>query len=596
MELPQRTKDDRFTVPGFYGQLESRIRRGVAGREIPTLLISAFDHRTRVGPYVFIDRALVPGAARSIAAALLGAGIGPLRVVLQQWAPRVCPSQARIGGRPPELLLVSSMQIHSAPAYRLLDDARRQGRDRPLVIVGGAKAVYEPWDFFDPRNEGRATADVVVTGEEVVLLELLDRIVEFRGARDTMRAAFERARQAGALETIPGLVYLQDRSGRTAELVNTGIQRLVRDLDELPFGFEALGVFEPPHRRTTLARDPIPMARLGRHGPIMAIVTTHGCKFHCPYCPIPAYNQRTFRTHSAQRVAEEMAGISERTGIRSFFGTDDNFFNDPRSAGEVLSAMARQTIGGRRLRERIWFGTEATEFDVERNLDLLPVAREAGLKALWFGIEDMTAELINKGQDPEKTARVFRALLHHEIAPMPMLIHHDEQPLWSSKGLSGLLNQIRFLRKAGSVSIQITALMPMVGSKNYEAAFRDGLVLRTVKGRPVEDVHFDGNHVVASKSAHPWRNQINVLLAYTAFYNPLNVLKSLVTVDPLWKFRCLYQVLGNLGIVQSVLRGRDWFQGLASGSIERHEHVIAVPPMRWITSSGPPGPCAVQGL
>jgi hypothetical protein len=119
-------------------------------------------------------------------------------------------------------------------------------------------------------------------------------------------------------------------------------------------------------------------------------------------------------------------------------------------------------------------------FDIAKHLDLLPLAREAGMRAIWFGIEDMTAELVKKGQDPEKTKRVFRALLDHGIAPMPMMMHHDGQPLWSRKGLYGLLNQVRFLKRAGAVSAMITFLTPSVGSRGYEQSFPDGLVLRRV--------------------------------------------------------------------------------------------------------------------
>ena len=64
-----------------------------------------------------------------------------------------------------------------------------------------------------------------------------------------------------------------------------------------------------------------------------------------------------------------------------------------------------------------------------KNQDLLPLCRDGGLRAIWFGIEDMTAELVKKGQSPEKTARIFRELLAHGIAPMPMMMHHDGQPL-----------------------------------------------------------------------------------------------------------------------------------------------------------------------
>lgn len=197
MELPGRPKGDQFTRPGRYQELERQIRSGVAAGETPVLHVNAFDQRTRLGPFVFVDTQLIPGAPLAVPSALAGAGFRNIRVVLQQWNPRFRPSQARLGGRPPELLLVSSMQIHSTSAYRLIEDAHALGADRPLILAGGAKAIYEPWDFFGLGPDGQRGADLVVTGEEFVLLELLDRLLEFKGFHESWRQAFERARPAG---------------------------------------------------------------------------------------------------------------------------------------------------------------------------------------------------------------------------------------------------------------------------------------------------------------------------------------------------------------------------------------------------------------
>ena len=193
MELPIRPHADRFTTPGRYRQLESNIRRRVEQNDIPILFIYAFDPRTRLGPFVFVNTALIPGAPRAVGSALYAAGFRNVRLVLQQWNPNIRPSMARFDGNPPEVFMVSAMQIHSEPAYRLIRDAWQLGDNRPLILAGGAKAVYEPWDFFGLSPDGREGADVVVTGKEYVLLELLDRIVEMKRPGNSMRAAFERA-------------------------------------------------------------------------------------------------------------------------------------------------------------------------------------------------------------------------------------------------------------------------------------------------------------------------------------------------------------------------------------------------------------------
>ncbi len=53
MELPSRPKNDRYTRPGEYKELERRLRANPACGDIPTVIAYAFDWRTRLGPFLF---------------------------------------------------------------------------------------------------------------------------------------------------------------------------------------------------------------------------------------------------------------------------------------------------------------------------------------------------------------------------------------------------------------------------------------------------------------------------------------------------------------------------------------------------------------
>jgi len=76
---------------------------------------------------------------------------------------------------------------------------------------------------------------------------------------------------------------------------------------------------------------------------------------------------------------------------------------------------------------------------------------------------------------------------------------------------------VRYLKRAGALSLQVTFLMPAVGSKGYEAPYEEGMVMGRVGGRPVEDYQYDGNHCIATHDPHPWRKQANLLLSYAYF-------------------------------------------------------------------------------
>jgi radical SAM superfamily enzyme YgiQ (UPF0313 family) len=589
MELLSRPKYDRYTRPGEYTELERRLRANPDNADIPTLVTYAFDFRTRLGPFLFADTRLLTAGPRAIAAALYNAGFTRTRVVLRQWNRNLRPSLARIDVRVPQMLFVSSMQIHSASAYQLIADAYKLGEDRPFILAGGAKAIYEPWDFFGQGPNGEYSADVAVTGEEFVALQLLDRIMEARGRREHPRKVFHRLRRSGLLDDIPGLVFREgDEKEPLGRLINTGVQRLVQDLDELPHPMTSMGLLEPPHRRLTLSQRPVEVGKLHRYAGMISVVTTHGCKFHCPYCPIPAYNQFTFRFKSPDRLRDEMERMAEQTGIHAFFGTDDNFFNNRETVEDIFTGLARGKVHGKPFRDSVFFGTEATEFDVFKNQDLLPLCREGGLRAIWFGIEDMTAELVKKGQSPEKTKQLFQLLNQAGICPMSMMMHHDGQPLASRGNLYGLLNQVKFLRKSGSVSVQVTILTPSVGSKGYEEPYEKGMVIGQAGDHPVEDYQYDGNHCIATEDPHPWRKQMNIYLGYASFYNPLNFARAIANwKDPLWHYRVMYQAYGMAGLVRSVAQGFGWIRDLYRGPVKK---LKSVPPRRLEMIPAPTSP------
>jgi hypothetical protein len=155
-----------------------------------------------------------------------------------------------------------------------------------------------------------------------------------------------------------------------------------------------------------------------------------------------------------------------------------------------------------------------------------------------------------------------------------MLMHHDGQPLWTRRSLYGLLNQVRYLRKAGALSVQVTFLTPSTGSKGYEAAFENEFVFAKVGKLPVDDYLLDGNHVVATSDPRPWARQLNMLLAYAVFYNPLSLAADSVKFDSLWGYRMLHQMLGNLRPWKSLPRDLAWLFRLFRGPYER----AAAPP------------------
>ena len=576
MELPKRPRGDEFTPPGRLPSLLSKLAARPETRELSALIMYAFDPRTRLLPFLFADKRIVPAGPRMVTDTLWAAGLRKMRVAFQLWCPNVKPSQSKIDGKVPDLLIISSMQIHARKAYDLVEDAMRIPESkRPLVLVGGPKAIYEPWDLFAQGEGGRVNADVAVTGEAFVLIELLDRLLDHKSKGGSIRDAFIRAREADALRDIPGLVYRVDPpGGQEAHLVDTGVQRLVQDLDEYPMPVAGYSLLEPKHKREDLGSAPLPVEQVHKHAKIGSLTITQGCKFRCHYCPIPAYNQNSFRFKSAERFGDELTYLNETYGLRNFFGTDDNFFNKRETAVELFQHLAKRRHKGMRLHKSVRWGTESTEFDAHKNIDLLPVARQAGLRAIWFGLEDITAELIKKGQTPQKTTELFAAMNNNGICPMPMMMHHDEQPLYTRGSLYGIMNQVHFLRRAGAISVQITVLTPAVGTNFFDQPYEQGMVFDTVGGKKVEEWQFDGNHVVATTEKSPWWKQFNLIAAYGTFYNPFNLIDSMVRFKKRLAGADMgYQCIGMAALAKTAWDSLKWGLRLKLGPIEHCNRV-----------------------
>ena len=606
MELPRRDRGDELLAPGELAGVRIRLRNLAPKHDLTTVIAHAFDLRTRMLPFILADQKMAPAGARAIGAAMADAGFHKTRIVLQQWNRNFMPSRMRLDGRIPDIFMVSSMNLHLAQCHALIRDVCQiDPADRPLVIAGGPKVIYEPWDVFGTDAESPWGADVAVTGEEYVLLSLLEAVLSIRAGKESMRSAFFRARDCGALDAIPGLVYARTNSrGMAEELVDTGIQRLVGNLDETPHPVLGYRLLEPPSAGAGLSPHALPSGQVRRHCRVGSLVLTAGCKFGCPYCPIPGYNQRQYRTKSGERVSDEIERIFNEFDIRFFFGADDNFFNDKQRTLDIAEALARKVDGGSRPHCKIRWGTEATVHDTLAIKDHLPAVRKAGLWALWLGVEDMTGALVKKGQSAEQTLEAFRLLRAGGIFPVPMLMHHDSQPLYTRKSGDGLLNQVGLLRKAGAVYVQVMMLTPSPGSKSYEEAYSSGLAFQSVNEVAVEPRIVDGNHVIASRHRRPWVKQLNLLAAYLYFYNPLRLLVATVlpkTKIPLadaetsppgteqskgsrWKFfrrrasrklrahfaDAAVQLFGMWGLAHTARRTLGWCWHLLRGNIIRH--------------------------
>src|SRR5262249_42239999 len=134
MELPRRKPGDVFLPDGAFRECLTDLRQFEDAHDLAILIVYAFDRRTHMLPFWYADKRMAPCSVRLLGDVLDAAGFRNVRIVLQQWSPKVRPSLAQINGRAPDILMVSAMQVHAEPAYALVRDAHSLGESRPLIL------------------------------------------------------------------------------------------------------------------------------------------------------------------------------------------------------------------------------------------------------------------------------------------------------------------------------------------------------------------------------------------------------------------------------------------------------------------------------
>ena len=122
MELPRRPRGDELLRPGELLDVRRRLRRIARHHDLATVIACAFDHRTRMLPFIYADTRMVPAGVRAVGSALVDSGFDKVRIVLQQWNRHFQPSRMKLDGRVPDMFMVSSMAMHGEEAMAMIRD------------------------------------------------------------------------------------------------------------------------------------------------------------------------------------------------------------------------------------------------------------------------------------------------------------------------------------------------------------------------------------------------------------------------------------------------------------------------------------------
>ena len=128
-----------------------------------------------------------------------------------------------------------------------------------------------------------------------------------------------------------------------------------------------------------------------------ALQTSRGCPFSCEFCDVIQYQGRKQRFKDIYRILAEMDVLYDH-GFRNVFLVDDNFTVARRRAREVLEAISGWNAA--HADDPIHFLTQAS-MDIARDGELLTLAREAGVRTLFMGIETINEASLKGASKPQ---------------------------------------------------------------------------------------------------------------------------------------------------------------------------------------------------
>jgi len=301
-----------------------------------------------------------------LAASLRAAGHEPEIAAFNGWGD--APSVLRAARGADLVGLSMCFQVRAGEFLALADELKRERPGRPIV-AGGHHASCAATELLD----GYPALDVIVIHEgEATLVALAD-------LGDALVA------RAGE---VPGVGY---RSGARAAL--SPPRPTAADLDRVP------------------RPDRTGPARLLCGVPTAYLMGSRGCVSDCDYCCITTLHRLApgprFRQRTPEDVADEMADLYHRRGVRQFVFHDDNFLVPSVARNRDRIGRLDTALAAREVRD-VGLVLKCSPRDAER--EALESLRRMGLLRLFMGVESGSAcglASIGRRQKVEESERAL---------------------------------------------------------------------------------------------------------------------------------------------------------------------------------------------
>jgi radical SAM superfamily enzyme YgiQ (UPF0313 family) len=332
---------------------------------------------------------------------------------------------------------------------------------------------------------------------------------------------FERLRDGGPLDSVPGLVF-KDRGGTIRSNAagrawnasqqryerKVGIAQVQRGMDSLP---------PPPYHLIQVDRYNVFDADDGRRS--ATLTTSRGCPYQCRFCSNPVLNEGTWRGFSPQEVLSRVDVLYRKYGFRIIYFQDDYFPGSKQRFLEILRGLRRYN------REVLW-STLGIRADILASLtnDEWDLLYASGCHSLEIGIESGSPRIIrllNKGEDLEQMRKANAILARYSIN-----IKYTMIVGFPGETEAEIIDTLRFATELETTNRHayciIFTFLPIVGTAFYEEAVRHGFAVPESL-QEWAGMEFDGWMKKYRNWTSPQRRRLLEAISFVSYFHNMNV-------------------------------------------------------------------------
>jgi radical SAM superfamily enzyme YgiQ (UPF0313 family) len=185
---------------------------------------------------------------------------------------------------------------------------------------------------------------------------------------------------------------------------------------------------------------------------VIPVMTTRGCPYHCDFCCVSDLYGKKIRHIPVKNVVRDIVD----SGGKFFLFLDDNIAGDPVYARELFTAITPLGIK--------WGGQAA--ISIVRKTSILEMARKSGCTALFFGIESVSNEQL---QRMRKSAKVLEEIEQaiKTVESIGIFFHASMIFGFDSDTKDIFPETLSFLERNRISSATLNVLTPYPGTKVY---------------------------------------------------------------------------------------------------------------------------------